>query len=72
MGEEGHVDQLFINGEAVTDLPDSRFVAKLADHRQLGWEDLQDWLADADNLEWLCQQIAQGFWLIMGEEDDAE
>lgn len=72
LGEEGHADQLFINGEAVDNLPDSRFVAKLADHRQLGWEDLQDGLADADNLEWLCQQIAQGFWLIMGEEDDAE
>ncbi len=71
-GEAGHADHLYINGEAIEDLPDGRFVACLVDHRQLDWESLQVWLDDADNQDWLCEQLAQGFWLLLGDDDDDE
>ncbi|RZU45221.1 50S ribosomal protein L16 3-hydroxylase [Fluviicoccus keumensis] len=70
LGEAGHADRLFINGEAVEDLPDGRFVALLVDHRQLDEAHLRDWLAETNNLTWLCEQIEQGYWLILGEGEE--
>jgi len=70
LGDAGHADRLFINGEEQEDLPDGRFVALLVDQRELDKERLQPWLADPDNQNWLCEQIEEGYWLLMGDEDD--
>lgn len=70
LGEAGHADHLYINGELQENIPDSRFVALLVDNRQLDGAILGEWLRDAANLAWLCDRIEDGNWLILGEDND--
>ena len=69
-GRPGFADALAINGEWISPLPDGAFVALLVDERQPAPERLQPWLESPDNRAWLLEQIAAGYWLLLGNDDE--
>ena len=69
-GQAGVAERLAINGEWQEELPDGHFIALLVDNRQLDLTALQVYLGQPDNLDWLKEQIASGYWLLLGKDDD--
>ncbi len=65
LGQQGQAQALYINGDAIDNLPQPEFVALLTDNIQLSWHQLQSYLDNPENSEWLCEQITQGYWLIL-------
>jgi hypothetical protein len=70
VGEQGQAQTLYINGDEI-DLPsevDGQFVALLADNCQLTAEQLATYLNQPTNSEWLCEQLASGYFLLLSDE----
>ncbi len=63
--QDGRLDELFINGRKEWFPPaQADFVQLLADRRRLTADQLAPWLANADALHWLADQMAGGFWFL--------
>ncbi len=70
VGTQGQAQTLYINGDEI-DLPsevDGQFVALLADNCQLTAEQLAAYLNQPTNSEWLCEQLASGYFLLLSDE----
>jgi hypothetical protein len=67
VGEQGHAQRLYINGEeiCVDDGVDGAFVALLADNTQLTATELNAYLSHSLNVQWLCEQIKTGYFLVL-------
>ena len=68
VGEQGQAQQLYINGEEIEPSEfhaKADFMALLADNCQLTWDELKSHLEDHDNINWLCDQLSAGFWLLL-------
>ena len=57
----------WINGDEICfdDSVDGAFVALLADNTRLTADDLHTYLANSANSDWLCAQIATGYFIVL-------
>jgi ribosomal protein L16 Arg81 hydroxylase len=67
VGAQGHAQRLYINGDeiCVDEGVDGKFVALLADNTQLTATELNTYLSDTLNMQWLCEQIKTGYFLVL-------
>ncbi len=67
VGEQGKAQALYINGDEICfdDSVDGAFVALLADNTRLTADDLHTYLANSANSDWLCAQIATGYFIVL-------
>ena len=65
-GQQGHAEHLYINGDEIDiESCPAEFIALLSDNVQLTWLELQSYLAQPAQIRWLCEQITQGYWLVV-------
>ncbi len=67
VGEQGHAQRLYVNGEeiCIDEGVDGAFVALLADNTQLTATNLTTYLSHSLNVQWLCEQIKTGYFLVL-------